>query len=209
MNFRTATLLVLGMFGSFAVALATMVVLFWSPSGGQGAQKTVSGELAETPIEHLAHEIPAEPLVGEAKESYDSSDKRDSAVTEVDTTESDPAPQTVSPYQSVAKQPSSFPKARPAGRSAQQNIQLEREEMKLLKREMQRRLQQRIDARERKLGKLARQCEIMTAGEGVQILVILDDSDLRDVLKRMDRETALQIAALLHRLGRGSAISLK
>ena len=49
----------------------------------------------------------------------------------------------------------------------------------------------------------------MTAGEGVQILVILDDSDLRDVLKRMDRETALQIAALLHRLGRGSAISLK
>lgn len=208
MNFRTATLLVLGMFGSFAIALATMVVLFWSPSGRQGAQKAVSGELAETPIEHLAHETPAEPLVGEAKESNDSPDKRDSAVTEVDTTESDPVPQTVSPYQPVAQQPS-FPKARRAGRSAQQNIQLEREEMKLLKKEMQRRLQQRIDARERKLGKLARQCETMTAGEGVQILVILDDSDLRDVLKRMDRETALQIAALLHRLGRGSAISLK
>ena len=92
---------------------------------------------------------------------------------------------------------------------AQRNVQLEQDEMKLLREAMERRLKARMLTRERKLGQLARRCESLGAGEAVQILVALGDSDLGQVLERMDRAKALQVAALLDRLGRGKAISLK
>jgi flagellar motility protein MotE (MotC chaperone) len=88
-------------------------------------------------------------------------------------------------------------------------VQLEQDEMKLLREAMERRLKARMLTRERKLSQLARRCEALEAGEAVQILVALEDSDLGQVLERMDRAKALQVAALLDRLGRGKAISLK
>ena len=81
--------------------------------------------------------------------------------------------------------------------------------MKLLRVEMQRRLEARVQARLQKLAQLAKQCGNLEAGEVVQILVVLDDSDLGEVMKRMERAKAIQVAALLTRLGRGNAISLK
>ena len=79
--------------------------------------------------------------------------------------------------------------------------------MKLLREAMERRLKARMLTRERKLSQLARRCEALEAGEAVQILVALGDSDLGQVLERMDRAKALQVAALLDRLGRGPGSS--
>ena len=81
--------------------------------------------------------------------------------------------------------------------------------MKLLRAEMERRLKEQSLNREKKMDQLARRCENLEAGEAVQVLTILEDKHLGEVLKRMSREKALPIAALLERLGRGNAISLK
>jgi flagellar motility protein MotE (MotC chaperone) len=98
---------------------------------------------------------------------------------------------------------------RPPGRKTQKNLEIEQGEMKLLRTEMERRLKEQSLNREKKMDQLARRCENLEAGEAVQVLTILEDKHLGEVLKRMNREKALPIAALLERLGRGNAISLK
>jgi flagellar motility protein MotE (MotC chaperone) len=80
--------------------------------------------------------------------------------------------------------------------------------MALLKAEMERRLKEQLKTRGRKLTQLAQQCERLEPGEAVQILLALDDKTLADVLRRMDRDKALKISALLKRLGREKAIVL-
>ncbi|HAA78568.1 TPA: hypothetical protein DCE37_26005 [Candidatus Latescibacteria bacterium] len=208
MNFRTATLVVLGMFGSFAVVITAMILLFWSPKANKAALQTQESAIAAAP------EIP---LPEVAESPPDRAPEPPVVVPEPEPPQS--APEQVAP----ARVPEPSPKAknidvgkqapakptRAPGRATQKNLQVEQDEMKLLKAEMQRRLNRRIQMRERKLDQLARQCGNLTAGEAVQILVELDDTDLKHVLERMDREQAVQIAALLTRLGRSDAISIK
>ena len=49
----------------------------------------------------------------------------------------------------------------------------------------------------------------MEPGEAVQILTVLDDATIGEVLHQMNRDAAIKIAALLKRLGREKAISIK
>ena len=56
---------------------------------------------------------------------------------------------------------------------------------------------------------MARWCEPLEPGEAVQLLQKLDDETIARVLRRMNNEKALPIAALLKRLGREKAIALK
>lgn len=77
--------------------------------------------------------------------------------------------------------------------------------MRLLKAEMEKRLRARMADREAKLDQLARNCARLSAGEAAQALAELDDETVAAVLRRMDRQTALGIAAVLQRLGREKA----
>ncbi len=81
--------------------------------------------------------------------------------------------------------------------------------MALLKAAMEKRLKEQLEIRKRKFTQLARQCERLEPGEAVQILLELDDKPLAEVLRRMDRDKAVKVAALLKRLGREKAISLQ
>ena len=79
--------------------------------------------------------------------------------------------------------------------------------MRLLKAEMEKRLKQRLADRETKLLELARTCSQLPPGEAAQALRELDDAAVSTVLKRMKRDTALKVAAVLQRLGRQKAIA--
>jgi flagellar motility protein MotE (MotC chaperone) len=97
---------------------------------------------------------------------------------------------------------------RPAGGEAERQLhrklKQERKEMALLRDEMKRRLKEQLANRQNKLGRLAAQCEKLEPGEAAQVLLSLDDAELAEVLRRIERDTALKIAALLERLGRKS-----
>ena len=71
---------------------------------------------------------------------------------------------------------------------------------------MENRLRQQLELHERKLSQLARQCQTLEPGVSAQILMELDDDTVREVLKRMDRNAAINVVALLIRLGRNTAI---
>ena len=77
--------------------------------------------------------------------------------------------------------------------------------MRLLKAEMQKRLRAHVAANNDKLKKLARNCAVLPSGEAAQLLAELDDKTIVTVLRRMDRQAALGIAAVLQRLGRHGA----
>lgn len=210
MNFRTATLLVLGMFGSFAVVIATMMALFWAPSARPGSRKpqqTTEQPATAKPTEKPDTADTATVLVAEQEPEAVTTPPADPdrANSHIAVPPEQLPPQPAEPPDAVEPRP----RPRVTGRATQRNVQLEQEEMKLLRKEMERRLQERIDLRDRKFNQLARQCENLEPGEAVQILVALDDTDLGEVLKRMDREKALPIAALLTRLNRQNAIKLK
>jgi flagellar motility protein MotE (MotC chaperone) len=204
MDFRTATLLVLGMFGSFAVVITTIMFLFWSP-GGKKTERQQKAAI-ETPRQS-------------------GTDQGRDVLIQVDTTKISAEAQPVTqipdpePATKLPEPPGSTPAeeknatlsrpVNPPGRMTQKKLKIEQDEMKQLRSEMERRLKERTLNQEKKLDQLARRCETLGAGEAVQILTILEDSDLSKVLERMNREKALQIAALLTRLGRGNAIPLK
>jgi hypothetical protein len=216
MNFRTATLLVLGMFGSFAVVITTMLVLFWHPDENRAAENARKHpEVALKRGENPGHATSApnapavkpesqsdgqaEPMSQPAEESPP--DVSQTTLVSAPATSNQPAETTSAQMAAVAK-PS-------AGHTVQKTLQVELEEMKLLREEMERRLQAHVDMRARKLDQLAKQCGNLQAGEAVQILVAYDDTLIQGVLEKMEREKAIQIAALLKRLGRGNAISIK
>ena len=79
--------------------------------------------------------------------------------------------------------------------------------MRLLKLEMQKRLKQRLADQEAKLTRLAETCSQLPPGEAAQALLELDDAAVSAVLKRMARDTALKVAAVLQRHGRQKAIA--
>ncbi len=220
MNFRTATLLVLGMFGSFAVVITAVIVLFWSPSGRKTQQRTSeksekrqSGSVIHSPGVTPAPDTDSLTISETTSATEANTQRVDATVRRVEravqTEATAGGPQRSSKPEIRSKKPPELRKRSIRGRKTQQNVQLEQEEMKLLREAMERRLNERILTRERKLDQLAKQCDALEAGEAVQILTALDDPELGKVLERMSKKKALQIAALLTRLGRGNAISLK
>ena len=78
--------------------------------------------------------------------------------------------------------------------------------MALPRTEMRKRLQHQLADRKKKLDRLAAKCEQMEPGEAVQILQQLDDDTLAEVLRLLESQTALKIAALLKRLGREGVV---
>ena len=206
MNFRTATLLVLGMFGSFVIVITTMVFLFWSPE-----PKTKTEQVRPQSLVHPPEVTSPNPVQAESAPSSEDSEQvdRPGEMPEAETG-SIPSPVTESarPEPVGVRAPTAV-LVRPLGRITQKNLEIEQSEMKLLRAEMERRLKEQSLNREKKMDQLARRCENLEAGEAVQILTVLEDKHLGEVLKRMTREKALPIAALLERLGRGNAISLK
>jgi hypothetical protein len=206
MNFRTATLLVLGMFGSFVIVITTMMFLFWSPEPKTETEQARPESLVPPP------EVTSpDPVQAESVPSSDDPEKvdRPEGIVEAETV-SIPSPATELARPEPVGMPAPTPVlVRPPGRITQKNLEIEQGEMKLLRAEMERRLKEQSLNREKKMDQLARRCENLEAGEAVQVLTILEDKHLGEVLKRMSREKALPIAALLERLGRGNAISLK
>ena len=205
MNFRTATLLVLGMFGSFVIVITTMMFLFWSPE-----PKTETEQARPESVVPPPEMTSPDPVQAKTVPSSDDPGKVDRPEGPESGIVSIPTPRT----ESAIPEPVGVPArtavlVRPPGRITQKNLEIEQGEMKLLRAEMERRLKEQSLNREKKMDQLARRCENLEAGEAVQVLTILEDKHLGEVLKRMSREKALPIAALLERLGRGNAISLK
>jgi hypothetical protein len=208
MNFRTATLLVLGMFGSFTLVITTMMILFWAPEGKKTEPQQPEPKTRSTAELDKPEPVQTAPVLSEPDQKEVTAPE---TLIAADDEAAIPPSQTAQPAEPGAKgkkAPIGVPVRRP-GRMTQKNLEIEQDEMKLLRAEMERRLKEQSLNREKKMDQLARRCETLEAGEAVQVLTILEDEHLRQVLKRMNREKALQIAALLERLGRGKAISLK
>ena len=196
MRLSPATLLVVVMFGSFAVILATMVLVFApEPSrrpprpGKRALDQTTARGGTRTATEPARADTGAVPALQTAAGSVAK------AV--------EPAP---SEAPAVAKE--AAPKPPPGGEAERQlhrKLKQERKEMALLRDEMKRRLEEQLANRKQKLAQLAAQCEKLEPGEAAQILLSLDDDELAEVLRRVERDAALKIAALLERLGRQSA----
>lgn len=207
MNFRTATLLVLGMFGSFAVVIATMMVLFWSPGGKKTAQKAPPPEAAQ-PARILETEGTTTPnqLVQEQPAPETALSGSEPRGERFASTPEPPAQE----RPEIRKDQPKTPVPRPLpGKKTQRELQIELKEYRLLREEMDRRLREQEKRQERKLDQLARQCENLGAGETVQILIPYTDELIKRVLERMSREKAIEVATLLKRLGRADAISIK
>jgi hypothetical protein len=96
----------------------------------------------------------------------------------------------------------------PPGGEAQRRIRKEREDMALLRKEMEKRLNEQLAARDQRIDKLARQCAELEPGEAAGILADLDAATVGSILGRMDRPRAVAIAAVLQRMGHPGALAL-
>jgi hypothetical protein len=197
MRLGPATTIVLAMFGSFAIVLTAMIVLM-RPS--QPRRQAAQVQRPEPKGDNAGS-----PATGPARATAGSSAIADEPV---DTAASDPQPArepepTTTPRHASPR--GATPKPPAAGRELQRKLEQEQKEMRLLRAEMERRLRKQIAEREAKLDRLAGSCAELPPGEAAQALKELDDRTIAAVLKRMDREAALKIAAVLQRLGRKDA----
>ncbi len=196
MNFRTATLLIIGMFGSFSVIIVTMMVLFWPGSNATPQRGQPPAQPSKTPgiakkTKTLARtaESPKKPAPAPPK------------------IETQPAP-SPPPEGGITTQAEARPDrtTAPTGGRPSRELRIEQDEIRILQAAMEDRLRQQLQLHERKLSQLARQCESLEPGAAAQVMLNLDDDTVREILKRMDRQTAINIAALLVRLGRATAL---
>ncbi len=183
-----ATLLILTMFGSFAVILTAMIVLFRTEPGPAPRR---TGPV-RPPTERPASRVDSGSLNLASQTVPEPSGKQE-------------------PQRRLEKPPPPpVPSRAPsADRRLQKELERERKEMALLKTDMEKRLKRQLALRERKLTQFARQCEGLEPGEAAQILLELDDETLAEILRRMNRNRALPISALLKRLGREKAIPVQ
>ncbi len=195
MKLSPATLLVLIMFGSFAVVLTAMVV-FFVPRTDRPAKRTSRGRVSASAHRPEARKSPPEPA---------DDLKRDTLQAPSGSVAEKPLPP---PEKTLAE---TRPAARPPdpARGLYRDLRKMRKELRDQKSEFERRLRVEITTRENKLAQLARWCEALEPGEAAQLLKGLDDRTVAEVLGRMKRERALPIAAVFKRLGREGAISFK
>ncbi|MDA0745010.1 MAG: hypothetical protein O2954_00705 [bacterium] len=196
MKLSPAATLILTMFGSFVVILVAMIVILRLQS--RPAPRKTERLL---PRQQVANRFAADSTTQKKNQQPKPREEIKPEVAQIDT------PKTRTP------QPSP-PGTLPSGVSTesqqfQRKLQQEKKEMVLLRKEMEQRLTEELNLRGKKLDQLARQCEKMEPGEAVQILTVLDDATIGEVLHQMNRDAAIKIAALLKRLGREKAISIK
>ena len=212
MNFRTATLLIIGMFGSFSVIIVTMMVLFW-PGSKSTSQPSPRVETRSATLPKVKRESDRAPRAARgidnegSRESLPRAPAPDPAPIKRETPQELKVPSVATPKpEEASDRPSEVTESGPTGNRASREIRIEQDEIRLLRSEMEKRLKQQLELHERKLTQLARQCASLEAGAATQVLMNLDDDTAREVLKRMDRSTALNIAAILVRLGRVTAL---
>ncbi len=187
------------MFGSFAVILATMVLVF-APGPSRRPHRTEQGASGQKalrsptrqPLETARADSTAVPTRQVAHTAMGAVDPVPSQVPEL--------AKKTAPEQTQGGE---------AERQLHRKLKQERKEMALLRDEMRRRLEEQLTNRKQKFAQLALQCEKLEPGEAVQVLLNLDDDELAEVLRRIERDTALKIAALLERLGRESASAIQ
>ena len=191
MKLSPTALLILSMFGSFAIILTAMIVFFRPkparrpPDRGRARMETPAADTAGLDSATAAAlSSQAAPDTGRA-----------SAGATDGTPRPRPAPRRTPPGAASALE-----------RQLQKELRQEQKEMALLRTEMERRLREQAARQNRALARLAEECEKLEPGEAVQILQKLDDASIAEVLRRIGREKALKIAALLKRLGREKAI---
>lgn len=214
MKLGPAGFLILTMFGSFAVIIAAMIVLFRPDTGtpGSGAvpSRTQRRQALSGPEQTPVSAKPAAPRRSESTSprpaAPDTAGPGARSADRVGRTQAEPPRDPAPPVQSVWPPPRQQPA--PHGK-VYWKLQRERKEMALLKAEMRKRLKEQLADRERKLARLARECEQLKPGESAQILQQLDDESLSQVLERMEAQKALKVAALLKRLGREVAASIR
>lgn len=179
-----ATLLVLAMFGSFAVILGLMIAIFRPehPVHRSGAQVPRQGQ----PIGQMAQPVPVPP----------------------ETARVETAPVAAASPQTAARgQPQPIPQSVADSRRLYRELEREKEEMAKTKADLEKRLKDALAEQENRLRQLARRCEPLEPGEAAQILMDLSDGDLVRVLRHMNPEKAAPVIALLRRQGREQAVS--
>ena len=196
MKASPATMLILAMFASFAIILAVMVALLRSgkPRRATPPRKQVVAEQA-LPVKRLWEPDSVPPLATQ---------KGETGHTQQDTARPEPPGK-------VQELPRRVPVSAAAGGKVQRKLEQELREMQLLRRAMKKRLDDQLALKSKlesdeRLEKLARLCDLMEPGEALRILIEsgLDDQTIGHVLKQMNREQALRVAALLKSLGRDS-----
>lgn len=179
-----ATLLVLAMFGSFAVILGLMIVIFQP----------------ERPVRRPAAPVPAlrqgQPIVAQPAPASPETARIET-----------PPVSVASPQTAPRKQPQPIPKSAEDSRRVYRELEREKEEMARTKADLEKRLKDALTAQENRLRQLARRCEPLEPGEAAQILMDLSDGDLTRVLRHMNPDKAAPVIALLRRQGREQAVS--
>ena len=195
-----ATALVAGMFGSFALILMTMVLLV--RSGGSGTRSARTSATLATVEQTIESQAPPKSPASSRRADEAVANPTADAPTGRETAPKTPEPQNPPPIRRRRGATSSPPKV---GREMQRKLEREQKEMRLLKAEMERRLEDQMVERQTKLTRLARSCESLPPGEAAQTLLTLDDETIAAILGKMDRNSALGVAAVLQRLGRPKA----
>lgn len=181
MKLHPTTLLIVAMFGSFAIILTVMIVIFrpkQSPPRRRVEPAVVRPEVRDT--------VQVADAVGALTET-----KQDVVA---------------STQQMPVKQPKTVPKTAEASRQLYDQLAREKQEMVQLRSDMEKRLKVALADQNKKLAQLARRMEPLEAGEAVQVLVALSDDDIAGVLRHMQPEKVAPIVVLLKRLGRDGAV---
>ena len=184
MKLHPATLLILIMFGSFAVILTAMILMF-RPEPKPVRPKRVE---KQAPQRH-------ETIDTMLTTRPDSSPRPEKQETKP------------SPAASFKPEPPLVQRPSQSGRKLYRELEREQKEMAQLRADMERRLNTALADHNRKLAQLARRCEPLEPGEAVQVLMPLSDTDIANVISRMRPDKAAPIIALLKRNGREKAVA--
>ncbi len=184
-----ASLLIATMFGSFAIVLAIMIVLY-HPGPQTSARKSVEAE------KRSAHLVDP----GRQDSVISSSPVQISADSVLVPAEAPPKVNAVPPP----------PRPAPvAGRRLLKALQQELRALDLHKAETQRDLNKELASQENILSQYVTVCKEREPGEAAALLLELDDDQLAEVLGQLNREKAVKIAAFLRILGREEPVPFR
>ena len=160
MKLNPTTLLILAMFGSFALILGTMVAIF-RPDSKPIHRRSVVRVIS--PKESLQQSKQAPPDTQAASKPQKTEAKTTLAAQQTETQ----TPSATSSKPKTPKQTPVLPPGAAASRQLYHDLQREQKEMAQLKADMQRRLKEALIEHDRKLAQLARRCEPLEPGEAV------------------------------------------
>ncbi|MBT3602666.1 MAG: hypothetical protein HN521_06315 [Candidatus Latescibacteria bacterium] len=187
MKLNPATLLIIIMFGSFVIILSVMIAIFRpEPTRQRTAtiKTRVTKQITATRLDTLIPKITQKDTLTLPQETKTVATKT-------------PKPKPISPSTSPTAQ---------ASRQVYRQLEQEQKEMAQLRKELETNLKTALKEQDQKLKQLARRCEPLEAGEAVQVLLPLSDTDLAKALSYMKPDKTPPIITLLKRNGREKAI---